>query len=405
MNSLNFHNFFVLAELYNYPNKVLILMDKDPLACVANNTLHIANPRYKDISSMMDHILFNDSKVAISTHTNLNICRMETSQHLPEVLLGYLNLLPDSIFTQLETEYLTIIMKNKLNSIEYKYFINISDNILPPNLYPWLEECFDLMQEISFNDLYSLYFLDRRGEKEQLLRSLLMLNSLGFITCLYNDTLSLIDDNKREITLTNKLFLAIYISIQLNRRNNIINIKCDNGSHHLNLSEPIDDNLKNISVSEFFFNILSGSKYTGEAINIIYTQETTNFNTIRLNLFQELKHLPAELFDDNFHDTENEYLLLLRDNDYAKHLSSYTKAGMDMIDLSILALLKSSKTSLKEVSSILPYAADEIHKSLFALIILGLVSIEMVITSEKRAIMPTEIFDFSTIDSYKLTDK
>lgn len=402
MRSLNFHNFFVLAELYNYPNKVLILLDKDPLGCVSDNTIHVADPRYKDISSLMDHVLFNTSKVTISTHTNLNICHMEISQHLPEALLGYLNLLPDSIFAQIETEYFTIIMKNKLNSIEYKYFINISDNILPPGLYQWLTECFELMQEITFDDLYSLYFLDRRGGKEQLLRSLLMLNSLGFVTCLYNDSLSLIENEQREITLTNKLFLAIYISIQLNKHSHIINIKCDNGSHHLNLCEPTDDNLNNISISEFFFSILSNSNYTGEALNLIYTQETANFNTIRLNLFQELKHLPAELFDDNFHDNENEYLLLLRDSDYAKHLSSYTKAGMDMIDLSVLSLLKSSKTSLKEVSSILPYSADEINKSIFSLILLGLVSIEMIITSENRAMMPTEIFDFSTIDAYKL---
>lgn len=187
------------------------------------------------------------------------------------------------------------------------------------------------------------------------------------------------------VALPDKLSLALFIANNFKKGEHLISVRSKYVAFSYDFSDMDEMDVKKETTDEFLFNILS-NQISGGMMNSDKpeTKEDSVNLFNRLNLFSQIKLLPLDIFTDDFEDETLHYNYSLVDINYINSLKDLIAAGIEIIDMSILSMLQIKKMSTTEIINKTNAVPAEINRSLFGLILLGLIEISQEIELPAR---------------------
>ncbi len=388
MGNFNTNNFSILIKLQDSKESINILLGQKAV-------MHLSEGLIKKIDGNMSDtlhaILSRDTDIIVvseagTTQAPANLVETkDTENTLSFTMAHYLSLLTPAILSNINTDNLSLSFKDKLNYREYAYYLMHTDVMVSPILYQWLENKFKEAPaiSISFSELVTqLYHLSHSADKDILLKTILILAGLGFININFNMQKNIAAPSPsvqiaEKTESTNVSSLPDKLSVALNIGDNFANgiydmvLHCDNEYYNLNLT-----NIQDRAIAEIILkNILSSTNF----ISIQNTQtaklDAQSALGIRLKLYAQIKKLPLELFENRFDGENYYYTFSIKDQNYLSNLPIYRTSGMDIIDITLLSLLRIKNYSLGDISiKISSHTLSEIRRAIFGLILLGLIT-------------------------------
>lgn len=387
MGNFNTNNFSILIKLRDSKESINILLGQKAV-------MHLSEGLIKKIDGNMSDtlhaILSTDTDIVVVSEAgtaqapaNL-VDTKDTENTLSFAMAHYLSLLTPAILGNINTDNLSLSFNDKLNYREYAYYLTHTDVMVSPILYQWLENKFKEAPavSISFSELVTqLSHLSHSADKDILLKTILILAGLGFININFNMQKNIAAPSPsaqitEKVESANISSLPDKLSVALSIGDNFANgiydmvLHCDNEYYNLNLT-----NIQDRAIAEVILkNILSSTNF----ISIQNTQTTQldaqSALAIRLKLYAQIKKLPLELFENRFDGENYYYTFSIKDQNYLSNLPIYRTSGMDIIDITLLSLLRIKNYSLGDISiKISSHTLSEIRRAIFGLILLGLI--------------------------------
>ncbi len=373
--SLNIHNFLSLIKCCDLKTPSLVTINNINVLHIANKTAGLAGDI--PMGAAITSILFGDpSNIVIRTiDDTANKDRFPLP--LTSLIIDYLVSLPDEALSGTNIDKLCIMLNNRLDYKEYTYYLNKTDIMISSRLYQWLEiQIKNRNEPFSFEYILSAFpHLLGEGAKEKILRLVLILICLDFLKPCSDrvDDRPVTQADKNTGSITDKLDIAELIAADIVKNKSSVTIKC--GGQPFTLMIP--DIQEQQQAQGFLQSILSYSSWEYIDNNDIRELNTGELAMLKLKLFTYIKLSPVALYENDFSREGYDYRFSLAELSFVKNLPIYRASGMDTLDIAILALLQIKKISLDEISmNISHYTLSEIHRSLFALLVIGLIKVE-----------------------------
>lgn len=390
MGNFNTNNFSMLAKLRNSKESMNILLEQ-------KTVMHLSDGLIKQVDGNVSDTLH----ALLTTNTDIVIVSEAGTSQAPASLVNtedkentisfaiahYLSLLTPAMLDSINSENLSLSFNDKLNYREYAYYLTHTDVMTSPILYQWLESRLkeNPAVNIPFNEVTTqLSHLTQSADKNILLKTLLILAGLGFINLNFNtpkknisiphspgEITKKIETSDSASSLPDKLSVALAMGDNFTQGNYDMVLHCDNEYYTLNLTNTQESAIAEVILK----NILSSRNF----INIQNTKNTQldaqTALSIRLKLYAQIKKLPLELFENRFDGENYHYIFSIKEQNYLSNLPLYRNAGMDIVDITLLSLLRIKNYSLSDISiKISSYTLREIRRTVFGLVLLGLIT-------------------------------
>lgn len=383
-NNLNIDNFLNLVKCCNSEAMHLVTISNRPILYITNKTAGLIENI--PISAILTSIFYGDSANIMieeidATHTVNSTLPLQFSF----LIVDRLAELPEMAFSGADSAKLCIKPRYKLDYKEYAYYLTSTDLLISSRLYQWLEMQFKKNEQLSFEYIFSNFpHLFNESTKENILKHILILISLGFIRpCSDNDDNLTSSNSKKADIISDKVDIAVLLADNVARKNTAITIKCQEHFYTLGIPDIAEQRI----VYDFLHNTLSQSSWEHVISNDTYDLSPTKTALLKLKLYTSIKLSPAQLYENNFNKDGYIYIFSLMEVSFAKNLPVYRASGMDILDIAILSLLQIKKFTLDEISiNVSKYTLSEIHRSIFGLIAIGLITVE-----KKRARMADNV--------------
>lgn len=401
---LNINNFSILEKLLNSKEHLTILLGQKPMLYMEDGLIRkidgndVTLPLKTILSSDMDIVVVSGAGSEILTPANDYSSSDERTNTLPYALAHTIAELPQEMLGGKQTENIAISYKDKLNYKAYAYYLTSTDVMVSPILYQWLEGKFKHTTQhdkINFNEINSqLSHLSHNATKEILIKTIFVLVSLGFINLHFGTATATTTPQEptatpQQATATagktsgrreetpDKISVAKYIADNFIAGNYNIAIEANNDKNECNLAKASESGILDITIKDFLSKILSAKNFKKADAPQVQTSPEEG-NNIKLKTFSQAKKLPFTLFGNDFLSDNDNYRLLLREQNYIMKMVAYRGAGMDIVDFSILSMLKIKNYSVMDVTiKVSNYTTDEIFRSIFAMLALGVIDLEV----------------------------
>lgn len=385
-NSLNVDNFLNLIKYCNSKSINIVTINNKPVLYVTNKTAGLIENI--PVTAILTSVLYGDpSNIMMQEIDENDEATSNFSLHITFLIVDYLASLPDSAFSGTSCDKLCVGLKHKLDYKEYAYYLTNTDLLISSRLYQWLDMHMKNNNEgFSFEYILSSFpHLLSEGAKEKILRLILILITLGFLKPCNDkpDNQSITQNSQNTNAITDKIDIAILIADNITRKNSSLTIRCKDTPYTLDIPGIQDQEL----VQGFLQNTLSCSSWEYITNNDTHDLSTTKLALLKLKLFAYIKLSSPELYENSFNKEDYTYIFSLMEISFAKNLPVYRASGMDILDIAILSLLQIKKFSLDEISTnISNYTLSEIHRSLFALLVMGLITVEKERSKEMNSV-------------------
>lgn len=399
---LNINNFSILEKLLNSKEHLTILLGQKPMLYMEDGLIKkidgndVTLPLTSILSSDMDIVVVSGAGSEILTPANDYSSSDERTTTLPFALARTISELPPGMLGGKQTENIAISYRDKLNYKAYAYYLTSTDVMVSPILYQWLEGKFKHTEQhdkITFNEINNqLSHLSHNATKEILIKTIFVLVSLEFINLHFGTAASTTattqqqaatpqaatgKTSRRREEMPDKISVAKYIADNFITGNYNIAIEANNDKNECNLAKASESGILDITIKDFLSKILSAKNFK-KADSAQVTASPEEGNNIKLKTFSQAKKLPFTLFGNDFLSDNDNYKLLLREQNYIMKMVAYRGAGMDIVDFSILSMLKIRSYSVMDVTiKVSNYTTDEIFRSIFALLVLGVIDLEV----------------------------
>ncbi len=383
-NNLNITNFLDMVKCCNSKTMHLMIINNRPVLYVMNKTAGLIENI--SISAILTSIFYGDSSnILIEEIDDTHKVNSALPLHLSFLIVDRLAELPEMAFSGADSTNLCVKLKSRLDYKEYAYYLTSTDLLISSRLYQWLEMQFKKNEQLSFEYIFSNFpHLFNESTKENILRHILILLSLGFIrSCSDKDDDLTAPDSKHADIISDKVDIAVLLADNISRKNTALTIKCQEYSYTLGIPDIPEQHM----VYDFLQNTLSRSSWEHVISNDTHDLSSTKIALLKLKLYAYIKLSPAQLYENNFNKEGYTYIFSLVEVSFAKNLPVYRASGMDILDIAILSLLQIKKFTLDEISiNVSKYTLSEIHRSIFGLIAIGLITVE-----KKRARMADNV--------------
>lgn len=389
MGNFNTNNFSILLKLRNSKESINILLGQKTVMHLGEGLIkqidgNISDTLHTILSTTTDIVIVSE---AGTTQAPANLVDAKDKENtISFAMAHYLSLLTPAMLDSINTNNLSLSFNDKLNYREYAYYLTHTDVMLSPILYQWLENKIKDNPAINvpFSELATqLSHLSHNADKDILLKTILILAGLGFVAPHFNmpkivaTAAPSLGKNIEKAESDNSSSLPDKLSVALKIGENFSNgiydmvLHCDNEYYNLNLSNTQESAIAEVILK----NILSSTNF----ISIQNTQTTQldaqSALSIRLKLYAQIKKLPLELFENRFDGEHYHYIFSIKDQNYLSNLPVYRSSGMDIIDITLLSLLRIKNYSLSDMSiKISSYTLREIRRAIFGLVLLGLIT-------------------------------
>lgn len=378
---LNLNNLLMLYELRHQPTTGVnaITLGNETIAVVSGTS--IVPLILSDTYDVLNSIILNDKDIAVVTYMQNSESMFDYSADMSYVIPNYLASLPIKSLSGLGLDNIQLTYKRSLDYQECRNYLASTDIQVSPFLYQWLDDYFaKISLEISFPVLFSHLSDKVHGAdgEQKLFLLVLTLASLGFIRITHKlsggDTKQ--TRSSHMVALPDKLSLALFIANNFKKGEHLISVRSKYVAFSYDFSDMDEMDVKKETTDEFLFNILS-NQISGGMMNSDKSEaKVTSVNLFnRLSLFSQIKLLPLDIFIDDFENETVHYNYSLVDTNYINSLKDLITAGIEIIDMSILSMLQIKKMSTTEIISKTNATSPEINRSLFGLILLGLIEI------------------------------
>lgn len=372
--SLNVENFLELVKCCNSKTMHMVAINNRPVLYITNKTaVSIENI---PVSAILTSIFCGDpANIMLEEISDTHVENSVLPLQLPFLLADTLVTLSDAAFSGADSAKLCVKYRNKLDYKEYAYYLTSTDILLSSRLYQWLETQFKGNERLSFDYIFSNFpHLFNGYKKENMLRHILILLSLGFIMpCNVREDYILSANNKKTATIANKVDIAILLADNMAKKISSLTIKCQEESYLLNMLDIPEQHLAH----GFLRNVLLRSSWEHIICGDVDDISPTKLALIKLKLYSCIKLSSAELYENNFCKEGFIYIFSLVEISFVKNLPVYRASGMDILDIAILSLLQIKKFTLDEIGvNVSKYTLSEIYRSLFGLVAIGLITVE-----------------------------
>lgn len=383
MSYFNLNNFSLLAKLGHEGKDVSILLDKNELCIIANGIVKETGGReLKDIfktllSSRNDMVVVPKGDTPSDSDPERKNISFSLADHMASIeLSSFDHLIPDTI---------SLKMNSRLNFNEYAHYLKHTDVFVSPILYQWISTRFERNEDelIPYMEMDgSLRHLS--SDPRLLLQTLFVLASMGSMEIISDAHTSAADEPavkpetapvKSYTPILTKLGLGGFISGALDNRAGILTINSDEGVSSIDLNDIAlsVDNIQTLKINNFLLKLFLANKYLETRMTGETSPETISL--ARFRLFEQTKKLPLQLFETSFAQ-DTVCLFSLTEPNYIIKAALYRSAGMDIADFSILSMLRiKESTPAKLMTRLSNYTTHEISRSLFGLLILGLITV------------------------------